>query len=94
MKQVGSVGRFTILKPITATKTAMGIIIEGDITGKIGKGEVIAAGLDDQGDYYLEQGDIIFYLKGASYPVPGTDYVAIHDDNIIGYEYDDEDSEE
>jgi len=91
MKMIGSYGVFTILKPINHTTSQFGIVIQGDDTTKIAKGEVVSGGSPDgDDDSLLSQGDIVFYLRSGAHQLPGSDLVAVHDDNIVGFEYEDE----
>jgi len=90
MKQVAGYGVFTIVKPINHTTSTAGIIIQGDDNTKIAKGTVVNAGPADEDGNVLAPGNIIFYLRAGSHEIPGTNLIAIHDDNIVGVEYEED----
>ena len=94
MKKIGSCGSFTILKPINHTTSQFGIVIQGDDTTKIAKGEVVSGSSPgSEEDSWLSEGDIVFYLRASAHQIPGTDLVAVHDDNIVAWEYEEDEIE-
>lgn len=76
-------GEFTVVKPLTETVTASGIVIQGDLNGNVVKGLVISPGFDTE---VLQADYTIYYFKNTAAPLPGCDYFAVENKNIIAYE--------
>lgn len=89
--KIASYGVFTILRPIQETVSSFGIVIQGDDNTPIARGKVVSGGSHDPNDEgtYLHEGVVVYYRRNGAHPLPGTDLVAVHDDTIVAFEYDD-----